>query len=182
MGKLYLTSVGQTTNENTKWADIKHWYKKEQKRYAKAVKDGVVKQGETKRSSPTSETIEAPIPDDGDVTCTPGTSRQGEVLTGLSPSLSAATFDDQDYFDPGPIPKNIYDRGLKENWLEVIFPISKRKDALLLGGYSRPRPQQQQPRRASGAAVSGGAAIKGEGAVTSSSSPTVTTSSKTKAT
>jgi hypothetical protein len=30
--------------------------------------------------------------------------------------------------DPGPAPVNIYNRGLVENWKEVIFPLSLRRD------------------------------------------------------
>jgi len=146
--KIYITSVGQTTNENTKWSDINSWYKKEQKRYAKAVKDGIVKQGENKISSlsPKNESIEAPTPKDGDVTCNPGSSSnkqdEGSSNDVSQQSRKESSNDDhqEDYFDPGPIPQNLYDRGLKENWLEVFFPLSKRKDALSLGGYSRPPP------------------------------------------
>ncbi len=33
---------------------------------------------------------------------------------------------------------NVYDKGFLENWKEVLFPMSLRKDALEKGGYSRP--------------------------------------------
>ena len=62
---------------------------------------------------------------DGDVSCTGGGA-------GIQESQEAS-----EYFDPGPMPKNVYDRGFVENWKEVLFPISLRKDALQVGGYSR---------------------------------------------
>ena len=93
----------------------------------------------------------------------------------------------QDYFDPGPVPKNVYDRGLKENWKEVFFPISKRKDALSLGGYSRPPPRQTQgPNRKEAAAESrtsqAGAhsQLQAEEETAGPASLATTTSSKTK--
>lgn len=63
---------------------------------------------------------------DGDVTCTGGGS-------GIQ-----AEHDQPEYFDPGPMPENVYDKGFVENWKEVVFPLSLRKEALELAGYSRP--------------------------------------------
>lgn len=63
---------------------------------------------------------------DGDVTCTGGGAGIEEPE------------EEPQYIDPGPIPKNVYDRGFVENWKEVLFPISLREDAYKMGGYSRP--------------------------------------------
>jgi hypothetical protein len=121
---MYITSYNRTTNEDGKWSDIRKWYKKEQKKYQEAVKKGLVKKDSNSTASTTS--TEAPELKEGDVSCTGGSS-------GLKEDAGR-----QEYFDPGPMPKNVYDKGFIENWKEVIFPISLRKEALEMGGYSRP--------------------------------------------
>jgi hypothetical protein len=143
--KIYLTSMNQTTNENTKWGDVKHWYKKQQKRYAKSVKEGRRKQEENSNAAQSSTDYPRATPDlgDGDVTCTPGTQSTQPETDSNENTI------DLDFFDPGPIPKNLYDRGFVENWKEVLFPMSKRKNALQLGGYTKPRgPAPRPPRTA----------------------------------
>eukprot|EP00934_Nitzschia_sp_Nitz4_P000207 Nitzschia sp. Nitz4//scaffold119_size111653//90359//91718//NITZ4_004206-RA/size111653-augustus-gene-0.216-mRNA-1//1//CDS//3329533884//207//frame0 len=125
---VYLTSTNRTTNEDGKWADVRKWYKTEQKKYKDAVKAGKVTEGTTSSSS------EAPQIRDGDVSCTGGGA-------GIAPQEAAS-----EYFDPGPMPKYLYDRGFIENWKEVLFPISLRKEALHVGGYSKPgRNQSLKP-------------------------------------
>ena len=37
----------------------------------------------------------------------------------------------EDTIDPGPMPKNLYNIGIKENVKEVFYPRSLRKDALI---------------------------------------------------
>lgn len=132
---MYLTSVNQTTNEAGKWSDITRWYKKQKKKYNDAVKKGLVNPAEN--STPTSP--ETPEVQDGDVTCTGSSNNQSTKRQEPLPQ--------QQYFDPGPIPKNKYDRGFVENWKEVIFPMSLRMDALELGGFSRPTatPSESRP-------------------------------------
>ena len=123
----YLTSFGQTTNENSKWSDIKHWHNRQKQRYEQAVKEGKIK----KTDNDNNKSIEKPAVDDsGDATCTPG--NDSKKSAGAENSTTKL-----DYFDPGPVPKNIYDRGFVENWREVIFPMSLRTDTLQLGGYSQ---------------------------------------------
>lgn len=120
MIQLYITSYNRTTNEDSKWSDITKWYKKEQTKYREAVKKGLVK-----GNAASSATAETPTVNDGDVSCTGGSA-------GLQTAASRTG-----YVDPGPVPQNVYDRGFVENWKEVLFPISKRKEALDMGGYSR---------------------------------------------
>ena len=49
------------------------------------------------------------------------------------------------------VPHNLYDRGFVENWKEVLFPLSRRKEAVDMGGYSRPMratPKADEPKTA----------------------------------
>ena len=66
---------------------------------------------------------------DGDVTCTTGIT---PPTPGQPQQSSSSTSNKvvETYFDPGPMPKNIYNRGFVENWGEVFFPRSLRKDAI----------------------------------------------------
>ena len=51
------------------------------------------------------------------------------VTSAVSMVLADDNDDDSyDIIDPGPPPVNIYHRGFVENWKEVIFPISLRKN------------------------------------------------------
>jgi hypothetical protein len=125
---IYLTSVGMTTNESYKWSDVRKWHKSELKRYNDAIKNskaGVASTSDKQRAQP--------VVGDGDVTCTPGTGR-GSDVPDVTESADAVQ-------DPGPFPKNIYNRGFVENWKEVIFPISLRKTASSNGNLKG----QQQP-------------------------------------
>ena len=114
----------RTTNEDSKWTDIKKWYKKQQKKYKEALKKGLITKEEPNSTTTSKET---PKVNDGDVTCTGGGS-----------GLVNDTNSSQEYYDPGPVPKNVYDKGFVQNWKEVLFPISLRKEAVEMGGYSRP--------------------------------------------
>ena len=107
---VYITSRGQTTNENSKWGDIKGWYKKQQQQYRTAVQAG---KDTTKQSSKRNNNNNKDV------------------------STDNTTILDEDVVDPGPIPKNIYDRGFVENWKDVFFPLSLRKDAHSRGGYTK---------------------------------------------
>ena len=107
---VYITSRGQTTNENGKWSDVEHWYKKQQELYQKAVREGKVPTYLI-NSDTSNKDIETSDTDSDE-------QKPEEIL------------------DPGPTPKNIYNRGFGENWKEVFFPLSLRKDALSRGGYT----------------------------------------------
>lgn len=107
---IWLTSRGLTTNESFKWAEVQKWYKNELKRYEEAVKNGeVVEPGQNK-----------PEVSDGDITCTPGMSNS----SGDEPKKE---FDVNAVRHPGPKPVNIYNRGFRSNWEEVLFPLPIRK-------------------------------------------------------
>lgn len=71
--------------------------------------------------------------------------REGRV----NPDRKSSDDDDDDSIEdeivnPGPVPKNVYNRGFVENWREVFFPLSLRKDALTMGGYTKEYIQQLQ--------------------------------------
>ena len=90
-----------------------------------------------------------PIVEDGDVTCTGGTTsaavgeEEGVTETPQQPET------EMEYFDPGPTPKNPHNRGFIENWKEVLFPLSLRKNAIELGGYSWDDSGAQAPKTVS---------------------------------
>ncbi len=111
---VYITSMGQTTNENGKWSEVQKWYKKQQALYSKAVKEGFV--------PATNNDVESTDEDS-----------EEEKVAGI--------------VDPGPQPKNIYNRGFVQNWSEVIFPLSLRKDALSRGGYTAAIIEQSKKRQ-----------------------------------
>jgi hypothetical protein len=82
---------------------------------------------------------------DHDVTCTP------TLLASNSPALDSTLSQlngkgegekppeenndvDHRIYHPGPIPRNIYNRGLYQNWMEVIFPLSLRPENIAKEG------------------------------------------------
>jgi len=113
---VWLTSRGLTSNESYKWDQVKKWYKRELKRYNQAVKNGEIDATTGKPSKP--------VVTDGDVTCTSGDTADN---TASHQENDDDNDDDGEIFYPGPPPVNIYNRGLVENWKEVIFPLSLRK-------------------------------------------------------
>ena len=117
---LYIAANGMTTNEYYKWKHVKKWHKREKSRYEKALKDGRIKsnhQGSNMKAIP-----------DVDIGCT--------GPTGTSDSKSDFDTDvvdsdtDSILTDPGPMPTNIYNLGIVENYKEVLFPRSLRADAI----------------------------------------------------
>jgi hypothetical protein len=121
---IWLTSHNVTTNESSKWDQVHKWYKGELKRYNEAVEKGEITPTKTPdqsgESAATTTTLQKPTVSDGDVTCT-GTSEEVQQAPDPAPPK------DDPIEHPGPEPKNIYNRGFVENWKEVIFPISLRK-------------------------------------------------------
>uniref|UniRef100_A0A7S4ENF8 Palmitoyltransferase n=1 Tax=Pseudo-nitzschia australis TaxID=44445 RepID=A0A7S4ENF8_9STRA len=118
---IYITSMGQTTNENSKWGDIKAWYKKNQSLYRTAIREGKVDPACTKCDDSENNNRNADEDTEGQ--------------------------DEQEFVDPGPIPKNLYNRGFAQNWKDVFFPLSLRKDALTLGGYTKASIEQHKKQR-----------------------------------
>eukprot|EP00543_Licmophora_paradoxa_P016376 CAMPEP_0202477020 /NCGR_PEP_ID=MMETSP1360-20130828/93728_1 /ASSEMBLY_ACC=CAM_ASM_000848 /TAXON_ID=515479 /ORGANISM="Licmophora paradoxa, Strain CCMP2313" /LENGTH=158 /DNA_ID=CAMNT_0049104251 /DNA_START=48 /DNA_END=524 /DNA_ORIENTATION=+ len=124
-----------TTNESVKWSSVKTWYKKELKLYNDAVKAGIVVEQDA------SDLNNKPVVPDGDVTCVPGSQNtKNDHDVGEKEEEETTT---EKITHPGPMPKNIYDRGVVENWKEVLFPRSLRSDAMeryrksLLREYAR---------------------------------------------
>jgi palmitoyltransferase ZDHHC4 len=134
---IHLTNRNMTTNEAGKWQDINAWYKKEQKKYKDAVKAGLVTPPPTTTSDQTTATTTTTTSStmevsDADVTCTPtltvgttATANEDNSNNSATPSPPVTNI-----IDPGPVPPNLYNRGLIENWKEVLFPLSLRKEAL----------------------------------------------------
>jgi palmitoyltransferase ZDHHC4 len=108
---VWIASRGMTTNETVKWSDVKEWHKKETKRYKAAVKAGVV----------TVSMASTPLVSDGDVSCIGGEAMIQE---------KARESEEPQIMDPGPMPKNIYNLGIVENWKEILFPRSLRATAI----------------------------------------------------
>jgi palmitoyltransferase len=127
---VWITTRGMTTNEAAKWGQVKKWHEKESKRYRQAVKAGLAPPVHQKAASGPSSVVT-----DGDIGCTGSTGTDSAEETGESSPL----------MDPGPMPKNAYNNGLVENWKEVIFPRSLRKDALKRWKRSLQDPKTQQP-------------------------------------
>eukprot|EP00956_Cyclotella_meneghiniana_P014906 scaffold22587_cov70-Cyclotella_meneghiniana.AAC.3 len=115
---LYITACNMTTNEFFKWRAVEKFHKKEKKRYQEALKDGKVKPV-TKNGS--AKTALADHSSDTDVGCTG--------------PLSNATLKDgensKEIFDPGLMPRNIYNKGVVANFMEILRPLSMRDEAIL---------------------------------------------------
>jgi palmitoyltransferase ZDHHC4 len=112
----WLTSRGLTTNESYKWGQVLQWYKRALREYNDAVQQGLnpVEHSNAPNSA-TREAIPIHPADEANET--------SNLTDGASRSDSA---DAEVIQHPGPPPVNIYNRGLLENWKEVIFPLSLR--------------------------------------------------------
>lgn len=148
---IYITCLGMTTNEHVKWGQVKKWHEKEVKKYQAYLE----KQKEHTPQSTTASTESnnnkevahqsRPVIGDGDVTCTGGTADPSVDSNDNDPNSAKDSAQESEMVmeDPGPMPKNIYNRGLVENWKEVFFPMSlQRKAAAGFGGNAS---QSEQP-------------------------------------
>lgn len=143
----YLTSVNLTTNEAYKWSQVKQWHKKQLKQYQQQQQQ----QPQQQKHHPLSATSASrpvltapPVPKE--------TSRSSSEETAATRPDDAEGEDEDDTHNgeddseveaplshPGPMPRNIYNRGLVENWKEVLFPISLRTDRSNLQWKHAPR-------------------------------------------
>eukprot|EP00541_Cyclophora_tenuis_P009959 CAMPEP_0116542932 /NCGR_PEP_ID=MMETSP0397-20121206/1282_1 /TAXON_ID=216820 /ORGANISM="Cyclophora tenuis, Strain ECT3854" /LENGTH=204 /DNA_ID=CAMNT_0004066979 /DNA_START=354 /DNA_END=966 /DNA_ORIENTATION=- len=134
---VWIASRGMTTNECAKWDQVQKWHKKQKTRYEEAIQEGLVTTATvvttttttTTTTTPSSSSMLPTIPDNGDVTCTGAASlpkqqqQQQQDENKQQQKLPALV-------DPGKMPKNIYDLGFVENWKEVLYPRSRRPDAM----------------------------------------------------
>lgn len=146
---LFMAANGMTTNEFYKWRQVKKWYKREKSRYEKALKEGIVVLKQTQSSSSTTRAMDQL--NDVDVGCVGPinnktvennyqntTSETSESTSRNDNNTSNITQNhNSNVTDPGPPPINIYNRGIVENFKEVIFPRSLRRDALMRYAESR---------------------------------------------
>jgi hypothetical protein len=107
---LYISSQNMTTNEYYKWKELKKKHAKMTDRYLQALKDGTIQIGKRKDSTAPNEPSS-----DVDVGCMGPT---GVVV-------SSETMDEEIY-DPGPMPVNIYNKGIIANFVEILWPLSFR--------------------------------------------------------
>lgn len=126
---VYITSRGRTTNEHAKWGQVKKWHRHESDRYKQAKRMGKLSSSPSSSSlnnNGTTSTASNPssVVTDADVTCTGGATTLSSTVEGGVEEESS------EIMDPGPMPKNIYHRGFVENWKEVVFPRSLRRDAI----------------------------------------------------
>jgi len=133
MFHLWIAARGMTTNEFYKWRQVSKWHKFEKRRFEKAKLDGTLKvvrgEGEGGDTNNTTTTTEGTkgggmVPlTDGDVGCTGPVTATTTKNTNEDEQMSRIA-------DPGPYPKNIYNLGILENYKEILFPRSLRKDAI----------------------------------------------------
>ena len=123
----YITSVGMTTNEDYKFKQVKKWHKEQVKKYEEYVKQQAEKEENNDNQQPEGDSVKQnpPVPD-GDVTCTGG---KTEENASENKDESDAAQVPPVVEHPGPMPKNIYNRGFVENWKEVLFPVSLQRKA-----------------------------------------------------
>lgn len=132
---LYMAANGMTTNELFKWREVKKWHKKEKCRYERALKEGKVK---SKSDGASSDNLNVNgmhnLNTDVDVGCV------GPIKQDVKSEIDR-NHHDVIITDPGLPPENIYNRGIVENFKEIIFPRSLRKDALMRHARSRQKVQ-----------------------------------------
>ena len=106
---------------------MKKWHKRATKKYEKALSDGTIVSKIAYNNKSTAGK-DAGVDNDVDVGCTgPVTNNQASSKTPDETTTATAT---KPIVNPGPFPKNIYHLGIIENYKEILFPRSLRKDAL----------------------------------------------------
>lgn len=134
---MYITSLGMTTNEHYKWGDVKRWHKDEVKKYKQYLKDqqkqkkgdkndGNKKEPPTNGNKKEKSQSKPHSSSNGDLGCT-----GAKALDHSDKKTEREENDDESGVieDPGRMPANIYNRGLIENWKEVLFPKSLQRRA-----------------------------------------------------
>jgi DHHC palmitoyltransferase len=101
----YITSLGMTTNESYKWAEVRKWHTSQVKKYQHYQQQQQQQQQALLWKADT----------------TPASSSENGQQQQQQPV--------EEVEDPGPMPKNIYNRGVIENWKEVLFPKSLQRKA-----------------------------------------------------
>ena len=112
---LWLTAMGMTTNEYYKWREIKAWHKEATETYQKALKCGAISaNGGTALASSSGMTyhriISKRVPSEKDE------EKDSNYIS-----------NDNIVLNPGPMTKNIYNRGIAPNFGEVFLPLSMRR-------------------------------------------------------
>jgi hypothetical protein len=154
----YITANGMTTNEFYKWRQVSKWYKREKSRYEKALKEGKV---ETKSLLAGNSSDNGGGSDNGsgmkelniidvDVGCVGPINHTSNDVSNVAPEetvqkveIKQDTQDTPAVMNPGPSPVNIYNKGIVENFKEVIFPRSLRHDALVRAAEARRKGQSK---------------------------------------
>jgi len=120
---LYISACGMTTNEFFKWRQVKKWHVKATSKYSEAQKKDTSNKNR-KLDNMAKENAIQRLTDDVDVGCV-GPLGGGEQKHDNKTEPECNSED-----DPGPFPTNIYHCGIIENFKEVIYPRSRRSDAI----------------------------------------------------
>lgn len=155
----YITSIGMTTNEHFKWGDVKRWHKEEVKKYKKYLKQENQQENKSaddnskkkninnfdappeKSDNKNGKSSNKPHISDGDVNCTGGKASKADKDAKEKAAASFSEQEDEEEVvqDPGPMPKNIYNRGFVENWKDVLFPQSLQRREAAKAGVRKPK-------------------------------------------
>ncbi len=123
---LFIASSGMTTNEFYKWRQVKKWHKRAVEKYkrSKTSQGGIRKNlgTEDTKDSAAEKNAQIGLTDDVDIGCT------GPL--GNAKEVQPRSDTNNEVEDPGPFPVNIYHRGIVENFTEIVFPRSRRSDAV----------------------------------------------------